>query len=55
VRFDYADGSLWVSSLQDADACQGSGNGVFVTAAHLGAALSASYDAGRWISPTAAG
>ena len=52
---DSADGSLWVSSVQDAGSCRDSGNGVFVTSEHLGGALSASYDAGRWVSPTAVG
>ena len=52
---DYADGSLSVSSEQDAGSCRDSGNGVFVLSEHLGGALSASYDAARRVSPTAVG
>jgi len=55
VRFDYADGSLWVSAVQDANACQDSGNGEFVTSTSLGDALAASYDAGTWVSPSSVG
>ena len=50
----YADGLL-LSSVQDAGSRRDSGNGVFVTSEHPGGALSASYDAGRWVSPTAVG
>ena len=55
VRFDYADGFLWVSAVQDVSSCQDSGNGAFVTSTYLGDALAASYDAGAWVSPTATG
>ena len=55
LQGDYADGSLWVSSVQDTRSCRDSGNGGFVTSEHLGGALSASYDAGRLVSPTAVG
>ena len=48
LRLDYADGSLWVSSVQDPGSCAASGNGVFVTSAHLGGVLASSYDAAAW-------
>lgn len=51
LRLDYADGSLWVSALTDANSCTRSGNGVFVTSAYLGGQLSQSYDAARWVVP----
>ena len=48
LRLDYADGSLWVSSVQDPGSCAASGNGVFVTGTHLGGVLARSYDAAAW-------
>ena len=48
LRLDYADGSLWVSSVQDPGSCAASGNGVVVTDTHLGGVLSRSYDAAAW-------
>lgn len=51
VRLDYADGSLWVSALRDANSCTDSGNGAFVTGAYLGEQLSRSYDSAAWATP----
>ena len=48
LRLDYADGSLWVSSVQDPGSCAASGNGVFVTGTHLGGVLARSYDLAAW-------
>lgn len=48
VRLDYADGSLWLSAVTEANSCTDSGNGDFVTNAYLGDRLAAAFDSGRW-------
>lgn len=48
VRFDYADGSVWVSAAQEPNSCTDSGNGAFVTGVHLGDRLATAFDTGRW-------
>ena len=48
MRLSYADGDLWISSVQDANSCEDTGNGDFVSGAYLGDDLAASYDAGAW-------
>jgi hypothetical protein len=48
VRLDYADGSLWLSAVTEANSCTDSGNGDFVTSAYLGDRLASAFDSGRW-------
>jgi hypothetical protein len=48
VRFDYADGSVWVSASQEPNACTNSGNGTFTTGVPLGARLAQSFTTRRW-------
>jgi hypothetical protein len=48
VRFDYADGSVWVSATQEPNACNDSGNGTFTTGVPLGDRLAEAFDTGRW-------
>ncbi|CAN5233769.1 hypothetical protein BH24ACT10_BH24ACT10_14750 [soil metagenome] len=48
VRFDYADGSVWVSATQEPNACTDSGNGTFTTGVPLGDRLAVAFDSGRW-------
>lgn len=56
VRLDYADGSLWVSAVEDPNSCTESGNGAFITTAYLGDRLATAFDDRRWPpAPDAAG
>ena len=48
VRFDYADGSVWVSAAQEPNSCTDSGNGAFLTGVHLGDSVAQAFDTGRW-------
>lgn len=48
VRFDYADGSVWVSAAQEPNSCTDSGNGAFTTGVPLGDRFAESFDSGRW-------
>ena len=48
VRLDYADGSVWVSAVQEPNSCTDSGNGTFTTGFPLGERVAASFDSGRW-------
>jgi hypothetical protein len=48
VRFDYADGSVWVSATQEPNSCNDSGNGAFTTGVPLGDLLAEAFDTGRW-------
>ncbi len=48
VRFDYADGSVWVSAAQEPNRCTDSGNGAFITGVQLGDRLATALDTGRW-------
>lgn len=48
VRFDYADGSVWLSAAQEPNSCTDSGNGAFLTGIQLGDRLAAAFDTGRW-------
>lgn len=51
VRFDYADGSVWLSAAQEPNSCTDSGNGALITGVQLGDRLAVAFDTGRW--PTA--
>jgi hypothetical protein len=44
----YADGDLWISSVQESNSCTDTGNGVFVSSVHLGKRLAMAYDTGAW-------
>jgi hypothetical protein len=57
VRFDYADGSLWLSAAVEPNRCTNSGNGAFTTGAYLGQLLGDAFDTGRWpgLPPTTCG
>lgn len=48
VRFDYADGSVWVSAAQEPNSCTDSGNGAFTTGIQLGDRLAVAFDTGHW-------
>ena len=48
VRFDYADGSVWLSAAQEPNSCTDSGNGAFTTGIQLGDRLAVAFDTGRW-------
>lgn len=48
VRFDYADGSVWLSAAQEPNSCTDSGNGAFTTGIQLGDRLATAFDTGRW-------
>ena len=48
VRLRYADGELWLSAVQEPNRCSASGNGAFVSSAHLGDRLAQAYDTGTW-------
>jgi len=48
VRFDYADGSVWVSAAQEPNGCTDSGNGAFTTGIQLGDRAAVAFDTGRW-------
>lgn len=49
LRLRYADGELWVSTTQDVNSCEDTGNGDFVSAVYAGAQVAASYDAQAWV------
>ena len=56
VRFDYADGSVWVSAAQEPNSCTDSGNGAFTTGIQLGDRLATALDSSRWpAAPQSAG
>jgi len=48
VRFDYADGSVWLSAAQEPNSCTDSGNGAFTTGIQLGDRLATAFDTSRW-------
>lgn len=48
VRLRYADGELWLSAVQEPNRCTLTGNGAFVSSAHLGERVAQAYDAGAW-------
>jgi hypothetical protein len=48
VRLRYADGELWLSAVQEPNRCSLTGNGAFVSSAHLGERVAQAYDTGSW-------
>lgn len=48
MRLDYADGSLWLAAVHDANSCQSSGNGDFTAHAYLGTRLKEAFDRRAW-------